>query len=151
MATTTVTASTYTATIKRQHAGVNSLVCTYDASANKRTVGDTVKLFKIPDRAQIIGGYYTMRDADAQLTVQIRDYSDSGSSTTSAGLKLCSGSANNFCLFGIDGAVGIDIIDQISLSDNVVNRFVDVEAVVASATASLNFTVRVDYILDSKP
>ncbi len=148
MATSTLTASTYTKPIKKNHAGTNSVVCTYSRGTDSGTVGDTIKLFKLPDRARIIGGYYTMIDADAQLTVQIRDYSDSGSSTTSAGFKLCSGSATQVTMIGIDGAAAIQVPDQISLSDAVINRYVDVEAIVASATLSLAFTIRLDYIVD---
>lgn len=158
MATTTYTASTFLAPIKSHHAGLNALCCHVvptNITGWSGTVGSTIKLFKLPDRARIVGGYYSMIDADAQLTMRLRYRSSTGSSTTSAGLKLCSGSANGTTMIGLDGAVGILVPNQLSASASSIvsakNASWEVEAVIASATMSLGCSVQLYYNMDDGP
>lgn len=133
------------------HEGVVSVVAEISASAGwTLSAGDVVKLFKIPDRAVIVGGFLSRSEPGGDVTLRIRDYSDSASSTVSAGMELITSTGSGQINIGHSGKItGANY--QVSLSDGVVVRHVDVELVAASASTTGPIVATLLYTMGDRP
>lgn len=138
----TVTATTYTRPAKALHAGLNQLVCKY---ASNIASGDTLKLFKVPHGAVIVDAWMAKEGAGGDITLQIRDYSASGSTTSSAGAVLLTQTASGVVRTALKNVLGFEV----SVSDTTSQRYVDVEAVNASAISTGTHRFSVSFVLDA--
>lgn len=147
----TLTLSTFTKEPLTVHSGVNTRIAEISASAGWTvSAGDVIQLFKLPDRAVIVGGFISRSEPGGDITLRIRDRSQSGSTTVSAGMELLTSTGSGQVFIGHSG--NIDACNyQVSLSDSVVTRNVIVEIVGASASTTGPILVKIDYVLDDRP
>lgn len=139
----TATASSYLGTPKYCHQGNIRLYGKYSTTLS---AGDVVKLFKLQDGAVILDAGYKREGGGGDVTVRIRDRSDSASTTVSAGMELLTATASTVVALSTSN-VG-QMFYQVSLSDAVVSRYVDVEMVCASASATGTHVYWVDVTWD---
>lgn len=149
----TATLSTFVRPAKSLHAGVNTVMATFDpanGSTGTLTAASVLKLLKVPNRAVIVDGYIHKQGSAADLTLNL--VYQSGTASTTLLAKLCSASASGITRVGIDGAATLDgAIDyQVSISDSLVIRHAVLQAAVASASAGTKATFCLSYTLDGK-
>ena len=140
----TVTASNYGREPKALHAGTNTIVGVYNTTLS---TGDILKMAKIPDRAVIVAAGLQRDegggDLIARLNIPMVGASGTASTTTTAMLtSTASGSVAMLPAF-----LGY----QISISDAVIVKEVDLEIVNASASTTPPIRWFIQYTLDGTP
>lgn len=128
----TLTASTYLKEPKTLHAGLNVRTCTMLVTA---TAASIIKLFKLPDRAVVVDAWLWKATAQGDLAMGISGDAD---------LFVDSVSASG--LASINATDGLNY--QVSLSDDVIVKELDVQVAVASASYTGTIKAGISYILD---
>lgn len=143
----TATASSYLGSPKYAHE--NGGVRLFGKYTTTLSAGDVVKLFKVQDGAIILDAGYKREGAGGDVTMRIRDRSDSASTTVSAGMELITATGSGIVSLKVGGGAQQAMLNyQVSLSAGVVNRYVDVELVCASASATGTHIYWVDLIFN---
>lgn len=137
----TATASTY---LKQPRVNVAGVVSVHGKYGTDLSVGDVVKIARLPNRAVILDGLLTRESGGGDVSMRLRDYSASGSSTVLATILNSTASGRAQIV-----ASAVDL--QLSVSDDVIaKRFVDVELLCSSAAATATFNWYILYSLQDR-
>ncbi|NNF96067.1 MAG: hypothetical protein HKM94_03965 [Halobacteria archaeon] len=145
---------TYSAFLRQPrslHAGVNAEVVEVSATAGHTvSAGDVLKLFKLPDRAVILGGYITRSEPGGDLTLRLNIpmTGASGTASTTVTTLLESTASGQVHIGDVNdlGTVGY----QISISDAVIVKEATVEILGASASTTGPIKVMLLWSLDAR-
>lgn len=145
----TLTMSAFLKEPKALHAGVNARVVEVSATAGYTvSAGDVVKCFKLPDRAIVLGGYISRSEPGGDLTLRLKIPMTGASGTVSSTVTtLLESTASGQVFIGNPNDIGMAGY-QISVSDAVIDKTIDVEIVGASASTTGPIKVMLMYSLD---
>lgn len=142
----TATASSFSSPAKYVHQGVIRL---YGKYATTIGIGDVVKCFKLANGAVVLDAGLKGGGAGTNnVVLRIRDFSDSGSTTVSAGADLITSSVSGVQKLELNNAGQLHF--EVSLSDGAAGKqgYVEVEMVCASAIATGTNVYWVDATFD---
>jgi len=135
---TTRTASTFLQQPKAHHIGINTLVGVYAVTAN---TGDIIKIGRVPDRAVIVAGS-CFKQGQGDLLMRTMERTLTSSMTVLTSLLSVSAS-------GVLGTLNPAALNyQVSMSDEVAKREIDIELLVGSASHTGTIKYMLQWTLD---